>query len=299
MGVSSMTGFARSESRHDGFNCHWEIRSVNGRGLDVRVRLPAGFEPLETQVRSAIAAAFSRGTISAVFVFQPQSTTQSLRLNENNLKIVLAAAGRIEELSGLVVRDAATLLNVRGVLETSEPSDDPQMLETARRQALEILAKALTELQAARHSEGARLSVVLLDQVAQIERLMNAARASETRTPEAIQSRLSDQLARLIIAKETEINLDKDRLYQEAVLLAKKADIAEELDRLHAHVASTRDLLNRGGSPVGRKLDFLVQEFNREANTLCSKSNHIDITRLGLEMKTVIDQFREQVQNVE
>ncbi len=298
MSVSSMTGFARSERTSNGFSCQWEIRSVNGRGLDVRVRLPAGFDRLEAPVRTAVSAAFSRGSISATLTFQAQARAAALCLNEENLKIVLAAAHRLEELSGLAVNDSASLLNVRGVLETREPSDDSQVLETAQAVALESLAQALAELKAARQSEGGKLDVFLQDQVMQIERLSNAARASEARTPEAIQARLSGQLSRLMDTNDMQIKLDADRLYQEAVLLAKKADIAEELDRLDAHIASARELLGASG-PVGRKLDFLVQEFNREANTLCSKANHIEITRLGLEMKTVIDQFREQVQNVE
>ena len=298
MCLSSMTGFARANAIHAGLRCDWEVRSFNGRGLDIRMRLPSGFESLELQARNAIAGMFSRGSISATLTLTQQSATPSLCLNEANLQIAIAAFRRIEELTGASAIDGVGLLNVRGVLEASGISDNAETLSAAQTTALETLSRALEELRDARRSEGARLDEYLRSHIDEIERLTEAARTSKARTPEAIREHLRGQLLRLLEADTTQSKLDSDRLYQEAILLAAKADITEELDRLKAHVDSARELLV-SERPVGRKLDFLVQEFNREANTLCSKSNHIEITRIGLAMKVAIDQFREQIQNVE
>jgi len=298
MPLQSMTGFARRDGIHDTFRCHWEVRSVNGRGLDIRVRLPHGFEALEAPARTAISSTFSRGSISATLTWQAEGNTSSLRLNEANLKTALAAAKRIEELTGAPFSDTAGILNVRGVLEVSELSNNAETLKIAQAAALETLNKALADLQTARRKEGAKLETYLRTHLAEIEKLTRDALASKVRTPEAIQVRLREQVARLSACSAQQAELDADRLHQEAVLLATKVDVAEELDRLTAHIEAARDFLNADG-PIGRKLDFLVQEFNREANTLCAKSNHIDVTRTGLAMKAAIDQFREQVQNVE
>jgi uncharacterized protein (TIGR00255 family) len=209
---------------------------------------------------------------------------------------VVKVVDRIATLFGAARPDAAQLLMIKGVLEASDQSPEDAEARIRRERALiESLEATLEKLSEARRAEGARLADVIQDQLAQIERYADDVRASPSRAPEAILARLKDNIARLFDATTA---LDGDRLHQEAVLLATRADVEEELQRLASHVGAARDILNEPGA-VGRKLDFLAQEFNREANTLCSKANAVDVTRLGLQLKTVIDQFREQVQNVE
>ena len=296
MNISSMTGFARTDGTADGLTWTWEARSVNGRGLDVRLRLPPGNEALEIPARDAVAKRFSRGNIAVALTMEKQQTNGAIRLNETVLAEVIKVVDRISTLCGATRPDAAQLLMIKGVLETADQGPEDAEARTKRERALiESLEAALEKLSEARRAEGARLADVIKDQLAQIERYAADVRASPSRAPEAILARLKDNIARLL---DTTAALDGDRLHQEAVLLATRADVEEELQRLASHVGAARDILNEPGA-VGRKLDFLAQEFNREANTLCSKANAVDVTRLGLQLKTVIDQFREQVQNVE
>jgi uncharacterized protein (TIGR00255 family) len=296
MNISSMTGFARVDGAAGGLTWTWEIRSVNGRGLDVRLRLPPGNESLEIPAREAITKRFSRGNIAASLTLERQQINGAIRLNELMLAEVIKAVDRVSALSGATRPDAAQLLMIKGVIEASDQNpEDPDARAARERALLESLEGALVKLDEARRAEGARLSGIIAEQVAQIEHFTAEVRASPSRSPEAILTRLKENIARLI---ETTTALDSDRLHQEAVLMATRADVEEELQRLGAHVAAARDILSEQGA-VGRKLDFLAQEFNREANTLCSKANAVDVTRLGLQLKTVIDQFREQVQNVE
>lgn len=296
MTISSMTGFARADGTTDGLGWIWEARSVNGRGLDVRLRLPPGYEALEIPARDAVAKRFARGNVSLSLSVEKQQTNGAIRLNEQVLADVIKAADRVSALSGAAKPDAAQLLMIKGVLETSEQTLEDAAARTAREKTItQSLEAALDKLAEARRAEGARLGDIIRDQIAQIDQLAASVRASPSRAPEAIMSRLKDAIGRLVDATAA---LDDDRLHQEAVLIATRADVEEELQRLSAHVAAARDILVERGA-VGRKLDFLAQEFNREANTLCSKANAVDITRLGLQLKTVIDQFREQVQNVE
>jgi uncharacterized protein (TIGR00255 family) len=296
MNISSMTGFARTDGTADGLTWTWEARSVNGRGLDVRLRLPPGNEALEIPARDAVAKRFSRGNIAVALAIEKQQTNGAIRLNETVLAEVIKVVDRISTLCGATRPDAAQLLMIKGVLETADQGPEDAEARTKRERALiESLEAALEKLSEARRAEGARLADVIKDQLAQIERYAADVRASPSRAPEAILARLKDNIARLL---DTTAALDGDRLHQEAVLLATRADVEEELQRLASHVGAARDILNEPGA-VGRKLDFLAQEFNREANTLCSKANAVDVTRLGLQLKTVIDQFREQVQNVE
>ncbi|ADJ23514.1 YicC domain protein [Hyphomicrobium denitrificans ATCC 51888] len=296
MTISSMTGFARADGSTDGLSWIWEARSVNGRGLDVRLRLPPGYEALEIPAREAVAKRFARGSISLSLSIEKQQTNGAIRLNEQVLADVIKAADRVSTLSGATKPDAAQLLMIKGVLETSDQAtEDAAARATREKTILQSLEAALDKLGEARRAEGARLGGVIHDQISQIEQLAATVRASPSRAPEAVMTRLKDAIARLV---DTTAALDDQRLHQEAVLIATRADVEEELQRLSAHVAAARDILAERGS-VGRKLDFLAQEFNREANTLCSKANAVDITRLGLQLKTVIDQFREQVQNVE
>lgn len=296
MTISSMTGFARVDGTTDGLAWTWEARSVNGRGLDVRLRLPPGYEALEVAAREAVAKRFARGNVSISLTLEKQQVNSSVRLNELVLTDVIKAAERVSALSGASKPDAAQLLMIKGVLETADQMPEDSEARAAREQAiLRSLEATLDKLVEARRAEGARLADVILEQLAQIERLAAEVRASPSRSPEAIVARLNETIARLF---ETTAPLDHERLHQEAMMMATRADVEEELQRLAAHVCGARDILGEAGA-VGRKLDFLAQEFNREANTLCSKANAVDITRLGLQLKTVIDQFREQVQNVE
>jgi uncharacterized protein (TIGR00255 family) len=296
MTISSMTGFARADGSTDGLSWIWEARSVNGRGLDVRLRLPPGYEALEIPARDAVAKRFARGNVSLSLSIEKQQTNGAIRLNEQVLQDVIKAADRVSTLSGATKPDAAQLLMIKGVLELSDQAPEDVTARMAREKTItQSLEAALDKLAEARRAEGARLGEIIREQIAQIDQLAASVRASPSRAPDAIMSRLKDAIGRLVDATTA---LDNDRLHQEAVLIATRADVEEELQRLSAHVAAARDILVERGA-VGRKLDFLAQEFNREANTLCSKANAVDITRLGLQLKTVIDQFREQVQNVE
>jgi uncharacterized protein (TIGR00255 family) len=296
MALSSMTGFARSEGGNDHARWHWEVRSVNGRGLDVRLRLPAGHDALDQPARAAIAAHLVRGNVSANLNVRYQTAAATVSINPDNLAAVITAARRIAEQTGDAAVSADAILNARGVLESVEPALDELLTPEHQSAILETLQHTLAALVEARRHEGAQLETTLRRQVDDIEAQTAAAHAHPSRNPEAIRDRLAENLKRL--RDVSDMQLDPDRLHQEAMLLATKADIAEEIDRLYAHVTTARQLIGQG-SPAGRKLDFLVQEFNREANTLCSKANHIEITRIGLDMKATIDQLREQVQNVE
>jgi uncharacterized protein (TIGR00255 family) len=296
MTISSMTGFARVDGTTDGLAWTWEARSVNGRGLDVRLRLPPGYEALEVASREAVAKRFARGNVAISLALEKQQASGSVRLNELVLADVIRAAERVSALSGASKPDAAQLLMIKGVLEAADQMpEDSEARATRERAILRSLEVTLDKLIEARRAEGARLADIIQEQLAQIERLAAEVRASPSRSPEAIVGRLNDAITRLF---ETTAPLDLERLHQEAMMMATRADVEEELQRLAAHVSGAHDILGEPGA-VGRKLDFLAQEFNREANTLCSKANAVDVTRLGLQLKTVIDQFREQVQNVE
>lgn len=295
MTIASMTGFGRSEGTGDGFTWAWEARSVNGRGLDVRLRVPPGNDAIEPALRDLAAKRFVRGNVNATLTIDRVQTGGTLRLNEAFLTDVVKAANRAAEITGGSRPDTATLLSIKGVLEQSDTSETADARAAREKQLIAGFELAIDRLADARRTEGARLATIIGEQVADIERITASVRASPSRTVDAIRMRIKDQIARLI---ETENGFDPERLHQEAVLIATRADVEEELARLTAHVAAAREILAEPGA-VGRKLDFLAQEFNREANTLCSKANAVDVTRLGLSLKTVIDQLREQVQNVE
>ncbi|PPC86544.1 MAG: YicC family protein [Hyphomicrobium sp.] len=296
MTISSMTGFARTDGAADGLTWAWEARSVNGRGLDVRLRLPPGNDGIEQLARDAVSKRFSRGNISLSLAIERQSSAGAVRLNESVLFDVLRAADRVIEVAGGSRPDTAALLGMKGVLEVGENGvEDPDKRAQRERALLANLDLALDQLMAARRTEGDKLAAIITEQVKQIEALTSQVRASPSRTPDAIRARIEELVARLV---DTSDSFDSARLHQEAVLAATRADVEEELARLQAHVSAAREILSESGA-VGRKLDFLAQEFNREANTLCSKANAVDVTRLGLALKTVIDQLREQVQNVE
>jgi uncharacterized protein (TIGR00255 family) len=289
-----MTGFARAEGEAEGTAWTWELKSVNGRGLDVRCRVPAGCEALEAKARKLIGEGLTRGNVNANLQTALADGTAEVRVNWPVLDTLAAAAKRLEQEYGVPPASADGLLALRGVVEPV--SEDGDETAVARREAaiIEGLAVALQALREARDGEGAALSRIVMGQVDAIERLVGEAEACAGARPEAIRRRIQDQVNALLGGG----TVNEDRLAQEIALLVTKADIREELDRLRAHVAAARALLADGGA-VGRKLDFLAQEFNREANTLCSKSQDTELTRVGIDLKTVIDQFREQAQNIE
>lgn len=295
MTLQSMTGFARSDGVLDGTSWHWELRSVNNRGLDLRLRLPPGYEALEPKVRDRIAKAISRGSVNAGLSVTRRAATGDVRVNQAALDRVLTIATRISKGIGGETPRVETLLGLKGVLDIVEDTDDAERAAAEQAAVLEGLDAALAGLLAARRDEGRRLKDVVGRQVDEIARLAAGIEASPARSVDAIRSRLAEQVARLM---ETGQGLDPARLHQEAVLLATRADVEEELKRLTGHVEAARALLAEEGA-IGRKLDFLAQELNREANTLTSKAPDQEISRAGLALKVVIDQLREQVQNIE
>ncbi len=296
MPLKSMTGFGRAAGQEEDASWSWELRTVNNRGLDVRLRLPPGLEDLEPRLRDMLAEHIKRGSCSVSLALNAPAATGDLRLNEPMLLRLAEIAERARSLTRRAEPvPLAALLNMKGVIEiTDAPSAEttPSSLAEA---LLASFASALSDVVNARKAEGERLRTILGDKLAEIESLTEEAAQSPERRPEAIAERLRLQVQRLMSEAGS---FDEARLYQEAVLIATKADIEEELKRLHAHVAAGRELMEED-APAGRRLEFLAQEFQREANTLCSKSNAAEITRVGLRLKTAIDQFREQVQNVE
>lgn len=295
MGLQSMTGFGRAVADHAGAAIAWEVKSVNGKALEARLRLPAGFERLEQPVRQAIQKRFSRGNVQAALTLaRPVLAVQPV-VNEEFLKDLAGLARRLQEQYGAAPATADGLLALRGVLETPDGEEDEDARAALDAAILAALGTALDALEAARRDEGAALGAVLAGHIDAIEGLTLRAEADPSRQPETLRARLAAQVALLL---DTGAPLDEARLNMEAAFLATRADIREEIDRLKTHVASARALLAAGG-PVGRKLDFLSQEFNRESNTLCSKSNAAPVTAIGLDLKVVVDQFREQIQNLE
>jgi uncharacterized protein (TIGR00255 family) len=295
MALSSMTGYASASGSHERLHWQWEIRSVNGKGLDVRLRLAPGFEALEVAVRDAVQRHLKRGNLQITLTCGRGSSDQHLVVNEEVLEQALSLAERLWQRLGGDPPRAESILALRGVLDIAAPEDSEETVALRDGAMLRSLNEALSALVASRGGEGMRLAAVVADKIDRIESLTIAARDSPARAVEAIRTRLAEQVARLVQASTS---LDQDRLHQEAALLAARADIQEEIDRLLAHVEAARKLLDTT-EPVGRQFDFLAQEFNREANTLCSKAPDRTLTAIGLELKTVIDQLREQVQNIE
>ncbi|HET9935358.1 MAG TPA: YicC/YloC family endoribonuclease [Methyloceanibacter sp.] len=295
MTLKSMTGFARGDGMHGDTSWNWEARSVNGRTLDLRFRLPTGFEALEIRARGLAQEKLARGNCTINLWVKRETGRAEIRLNETALRQAEAVAERARDLTGLKHARLDTLLGMRGVVETAEAEESEEALAALHLAMIANLAGTLDELVRARSGEGERLQAVIEKQLKTIARLIEIAAAAAAQQPAAIAARLAELVARLSEASAT---LDPERLHQEALLLAARADIQEELDRLRAHVAAANELI-ASGQPVGRKFDFLAQEFNREANTICSKAADIETTRTGLELKTVIDQLREQVQNIE
>ena len=293
MGVASMTGFARAQGEAPGTSWIWEVKSVNGRALDLRLRLAPGFDAVEPELRAALAQRFRRGNISANLSLS-RTTAPALRVNREALSQLVAL---INELTGEV--EAAPprldgLLALRGVIETVE-NEDEAVVEARRQAVLAGWSAALSQLAAARADEGARIGALLKSQLDEMAVLAAAAEGCAAAQPAAIRERLRTMLANLA---DLMPSMPEERVAQEVALLATRSDIREEIERLHAHIEQASELLQQDEA-VGRRLDFLCQELNREANTLCSKSTDIELTRTGLSLKAVIEQFREQVQNIE
>ncbi len=295
MALNSMTGFARAEGEAEGWQWSWELKSVNGRNLEVRLRLPQGMDWAENEARKRIQARLGRGSVYGVLAANRSAGNSQIRINDVALDQILAAAEQLKARMDVAPPTVDGLLSLRGVLEVSEPDDDDATREVRAAAMLATLDQALDGLLVARAEEGTSLHAVLAGQVGEIERLATAAESCAAIRPDALKQRIAEQVEALMASGKV---LSEDRLHQELALLATKMDVREEIDRLSAHVKAARALLD-AGEPVGRKFDFLAQEFNREANTICSKAGDIELTQIGLDLKAVIDQLREQVQNVE
>ena len=295
MSIASMTGFAREAGVTGSYQWAWELKTVNGRGLEVRVRTPSGLDAVGEDARGQILRALTRGQGQLNLSLSRASSAPRLRVNQDVLQSLLSAIGDLTLPDNVKPASLDGLLSVRGVVEMDDDADDPVQDDALVAALKEGIGALIEGLKLARQKEGQALSGVLGGQLDLIARLVDEAEAAPGRQPEAIRARLEAQIAELLDGKST---LDPARLHQEAVLIAARADIREELDRLSAHVDAARGLLREGGA-VGRRLDFLAQEFGREANTLCAKANDVFLSRIGLELKAVIEQFREQVQNVE
>jgi uncharacterized protein (TIGR00255 family) len=295
MALSSMTGFARSHGHCGTYAWAWEIKSVNAKGLDLRLRLPASWDAVEAPVRARATDVLSRGTVYGTLTITRQGIAPIVRVNEAVLNAVLTT---LKDLSGRIAAGPPQLdgiLSLKGVIEVMDEDEKEDERRAAEQAVIDGFRDALAELTAMRWREGATLGNVLMQRLNEIAALTARAEVVPGRRPEAIKARIAEQVAVLLDASS---RFDPDRLHQEAILIASKADIREELDRLASHVTQATRLI-ADGKAVGRRLDFLSQELNREANTLCSKSNDVTLTNIGLELKTVVEQFREQVQNLE
>ena len=270
------------------------MKSVNGRGLELRFRLPPGFDSIEGDLRKAAGEAFARGSVTISLNLESAAAETLLRINQAALDQAIAAVDHIRTRIDCDRPRAEGLLALRGVIEAGDDGVDKSARAALGKALAESFRGALRALRTVREAEGRTIAAMLAAQIAEIEQLTGAARAHAGSSLAAIRQRICAQLSELLAGG----GLPEERLAQEAALLAVKADIREEIDRLTAHIEAARSLLKAGGA-VGRKLDFLAQEFNREANTLCSKAQDMSLKRIGLELKTVIDQFREQVQNIE
>lgn len=295
MALSSMTGFARSHGTSGPYAFEWELKSVNAKGFDFRMRLPSGWDDIEPLARKSATERLSRGTVYANLTVKRADAAGSVRINEDVLATIVKLSADVAARTGATPPSVDGLLGIKGVIEIADPVTDETEEQAARQAVIASFELALKALVDMRKREGTTLGQVLAQRMDEIETLSKAAEAAPGRKPDAIKARLAEQIALLL---ETSERFDPDRLHQEALLIAAKADIREELDRIASHVMQARELLAKGGA-VGRRLDFLAQEFNREVNTCCSKSNDLELTNTGMQMKNVVEQFREQVQNLE
>lgn len=295
MPLSSMTGFSRAQGSQGSWRWHWEVRSVNARGLDVRIRVPEGFESLEQPSRMLANERFARGGITAALTLDADPGRGAIRVNVEALTQVLVALKQLEATVKAEPPRLDGILGLRGVIDTQLPALTEAELAARDAAVLGSLAVAFDALATARREEGARLDSILRQHTDRMEGLIDQAERLAALQPELMRVRLKTQVDELMKAR---VGVSEDRLAQEVALLLVRADVREEIDRLKSHLAQARGLF-AGDGAQGRRLDFLAQELNREANTLCSKSSDIQLTRAGLDLKATIDQLREQVQNVE
>ncbi len=294
MTIHSMTGFGRSSGRSGAWTWAWEIRTVNSKGLDLRLRLPPGFDAVDIEARAVISAALTRGACHATLTTTREGAGADVRINRAALDALIARLADVPLNASVRPASLDGLLSLRGIVETGEQEDDEASRARLAADVLAGLKAALEAVAAMRRAEGAAIGAVLGERVARIGELARQAENAPGRGAEAVKARIARQIEALGLTQ----GLDPARLHQEAVLLAARADIREELDRLHTHARAANDLLRKGGA-IGRRLDFLAQELGRESNTLCAKSNDSALTAIGLELKVEVEQFREQVQNIE
>jgi uncharacterized protein (TIGR00255 family) len=295
MALSSMTGFARGQGVAGAYGWVWEIRSVNAKGMDLRLRLPPGWDAIEPALRARAAEVLARGTLHATLNVEREGVAPVVKVNEAVLQAVI---GTLNSLADRIEAEPARLdgiLAIKGVIEVTDAAEREDERAAAQAAVVKGFDATLADLTKMRRHEGEALGRVLGTRLHEISALVARAEAAPGRKPEAIKARLAEQIATLLEASE---RFDADRLHQEAILMASKADVREELDRLVAHVAQATKMIRDGGA-VGRRLDFLSQELNRETNTLCAKANDLELTNIGLELKSLVEQFREQVQNLE
>ncbi|WP_083897095.1 YicC/YloC family endoribonuclease [Azospirillum sp. B506] len=288
-----MTGFARVDGHGDGYSWTFEAKSVNGRSLDLRCRLPSGFDSIEAAARADVPKRLARGNVNLTLTVNRTHAVSQLRINRELLAQVLKIAREIEG-EGAAPPRLDSLLPVRGIIEPVE-EDETEARERVESALKGDLTKLIDQLVVNRLAEGARIAEVLNGHLDEIARLVDAAAACASTQPDALREKLRAQVAAILGSFPA---LSEDRVAQEAAILIGKADVREELDRLRAHIQAARDMMAEGGA-IGRRFDFLCQEFNREANTLCSKSADVELTRIGLSLKASIEQLREQVQNIE
>jgi uncharacterized protein (TIGR00255 family) len=293
MALSSMTGFARAEGGAAKDRWVWEVRSVNGRGLDMRFRLPPGLESLEPDLRKAISDGISRGSVSATLTLERGDSGPMLRVNRDALEAAIQMVELVRKRADCEKPRAEGILALRGVIEHEDEFHDEEAGRARAAAIASTFREAIAELKEARDAEGAALASVVSLQIAEVDQLVKSARASASASLTAIKAKIAQQLTELLVE-----SIPEERIAEEAAMLAIRADVREELDRIEAHIAAARALLLEKEA-VGRRFDFLSQEFNREANTLCSKAQDMALKTIGLELKTVIDRMREQVQNIE
>jgi uncharacterized protein (TIGR00255 family) len=295
MALSSMTGFARGHGVSGSYAWAWEIKSVNGKGLDLRLRLPPGWDAIEVAVRAQAAEKLARGSLQANLTLERTGIVPVVRINTAVLEAVLTAVRQLARRVEASPPSLDGLLALKGVIEVGDAEENEEEKRSAEMAAIAGFAETMGALVDMRRHEGAALGQVLSVRLADIAGHVQRAELTPGRRPETIRARLAEQVAALLAQSD---RFDPDRLHQEAILIATKADVREELDRLTAHLAQAQLLISQGG-PIGRRLDFLAQELNREANTLCAKANDVELSNIGLELKAAVEQFREQVQNVE
>jgi uncharacterized protein (TIGR00255 family) len=295
MTLSSMTGFARGHGMSGPYAWAWEIKSVNSKSLDLRLRMPPGWDAIEVAVRAKAVERLARGSVQANLTVERIGVAPVARVNVAVLEAVLATVKQLARRIEASPPSLDGLLALKGVMEVGDAEEREEERQAAETAVIAGFAEALEALVDMRRHEGVALGHVLGERLGEVAALTQRAELTPGRRPEAIRVRLTEQIATLLAQSE---RFDPDRLHQEAIMIAAKADVREELDRLAAHVAQAHQLIGQGG-PVGRRLDFLAQELNREANTLCAKANDVELTNIGLELKAAVEQFREQVQNVE